>query len=96
MHVISRRMLRVFWKKYPHAREPLNAWYKLACRARWRMFADVKQDFGSADVVGKFVVFNAGGNKYRVITAIHYNRQMVFIRHVMTHGEYDDDDWKSE
>jgi mRNA interferase HigB len=96
MRAISRKMLRTFWRKHPQAKGPLNAWYKLATRAAWKMFSDVKQDYGIADAVGKFVVFNIGGNKYRVVAAIHYNRQMVFVRHAMPHGEYDEDDWKNE
>jgi mRNA interferase HigB len=54
----------------------------------------VKQIFSSADQVGKLTVFNIGGNKVRLITAIHYNRKKVYIRAVLTHSEYDLDKWK--
>lgn len=57
-------------------------------------FADIKRLFRSVDKVGKFTVFDLGGNKYRLIAAIHYNRKKVYIRHVLTHAEYDQDTWK--
>lgn len=60
----------------------------------FRSFADIKRLFGSADKVGKFTVFDIGGNKYRLVTAIHYNRKKVYIRHVLTHADYDRENWK--
>jgi mRNA interferase HigB len=96
MHVISRKKLREFWELYPKARTPLDAWYQVAKRAKWENFAEVRRTFNSADVVGRFVVFNIGGNKYRLIAVIHYNRGKVFIRHVLTHAEYDEGKWKDE
>jgi mRNA interferase HigB len=96
MRVISRKKLREFWELYLKARTPLDAWYQVAKRAKWENFAEVRQTFNSADVVGRFVVFNIGGNKYRLIAVIHYNRGKVFIRHVLTHTEYDEGKWKDE
>lgn len=96
MHVISRKRLVQFWKKHPDAAGPLQAWYTRTKHAQWAKFADVRQDYASADQVGRFVVFNIGGNKYRLITVIHYNRAKVYIRYILTHGEYDDDDWKND
>lgn len=57
-------------------------------------FAELKRSFGSVDEVGKFTVFDIGGNKFRLIAAIHYNRKKIYIRHVLTHIEYDSDKWK--
>jgi mRNA interferase HigB len=94
MHVISKKKLREFWELYPKARSPLEAWYQVAKRAEWQNFAEMRRTFGSADVVGRFVVFNIGGHKFRLIAAIHYNRRKVFIRHVLTHAEYDEGNWK--
>jgi mRNA interferase HigB len=96
MHVISYKALKQFWRKHPDAKIPLKGWYKRAVKAEWRKFADVRQSFPSADQVKRFVVFNIGGNNYRLITAIHYNRLKVYIRHVLTHGEYDEEDWKND
>ena len=89
VHVISEKALREFWEKRPDAKEPLKAWLTATRRAHWINLADVRQTFNSTDVVGVYTIFNIKGNTYRLITAIHYNRQKVYIRHVFTHAEYD-------
>jgi mRNA interferase HigB len=94
MHVISKKKLREFWELYPRARPPLEAWYQVAKPARWENLADVRKTFPTADRVGRFVVFDVGGNKYRLIAAIHFNRGKLFVRHVLTHAEYDEGKWK--
>jgi mRNA interferase HigB len=94
MHVISKRPLREFWEDNPKARVPLEEWYRVVRVAEWETFADVRETFNTADKVGKFVVFDIGGNKYRLITAIHFDRQKVYVRHVLTHSEYDKGKWK--
>jgi mRNA interferase HigB len=58
--------------------------------------AELRALFPSADLVDQWIVFNVGGNHYRVITAIHFNRGKVYIRHVLTHAEYDRGRWKQE
>jgi mRNA interferase HigB len=95
MHVISQKALRAFWTAHLPAKAPLQAWYRVARRARWDNFADVRSVYRSADQVGKYTVFNIGGNKYRLIVVIHYNRARVYIRHVLTHEEYDTGAWKT-
>ena len=94
MHVISRKKLREFWTKHSQARDPLETWYRVVKHAEWDSFADVRLTFNSADAVGRFVVFNIAGNNYRLISAIHYNRRKLFVRHVLTHREYDLGKWK--
>ena len=96
MHVISRKKLREFWDEHPKARLPLEAWYQVAKHAEWTNFAEVRQSFNATDQVGRFTVFDIGGNKYRLIAVIHFNRGKLFVRHVLTHKEYDDGKWKSE
>jgi mRNA interferase HigB len=96
MHVISRKKLREFWNQHDDAEPPLRAWYKVVKHANWETFADVRATYSSADQVGKFVVFNIGGNKYRLVTVIHYDRAKVYIRHVLSHTEYDRGDWKED
>ena len=94
MHVISRKRLREFWGVHSDAETPLRAWHKLARQVDWQSFADVRAVFPHADQVGKLTVFNIGGNKYRLIAAIHFNRGKVYVRHVLTHAEYDQGKWK--
>ncbi len=96
MHIISRKKLREFSEDHPEAREALDHWYNAARRANWRNFSDLRATFGSADQVGHFVVFNIGGNKYRLIVRIYFRDAVILIRHVLTHKEYDRGDWKTE
>jgi mRNA interferase HigB len=94
MHVISKKALRAFWAMQPAAERPLRRWFKAAEAAAWHSFAEVRAVYTKADQVGRFTVFNVGGNKYRLITVIHYNREKVYIRNVLTHAEYNRGDWK--
>jgi mRNA interferase HigB len=70
-------------------------WYHVTKRAYWRTLLDVREDFRHADVAGAYTVFNIAGNKYRLIAVIKYPWQVVYIRHVLTHREYDKEKWKS-
>jgi mRNA interferase HigB len=96
MHVISQTELREAWTLYPELEKPLRSWNKIAAKTRWECFADVRTTFRHADQIGKFAVFNILGNRYRLICVIHYNRSKVFIRHLLTHAEYDRGRWKPE
>jgi len=94
MHVIAKPMLIEFWSKHPAAEKPLQAWYRLMESEVFRDFNHLKATFASADYVDGLTVFDIGGNKYRLIAAIHYNRRKVYIRAVLTHAEYDTNAWK--
>lgn len=90
MRVIAKRALREFWKTHADAEQPLKAWYAEASKARWQSFQAIKQRYRHADVLpGDRVVFNIGGNKYRLVVAIRYDVGIVFIRFIGTHAEYD-------
>ncbi len=95
MHVITRRRLVEFAKVHPDARTPLQHWFAIVRKTAYESFAGLRVTFPSADQVGRFTVFNIGGNKFRLITAIHYNRQKIYIRHVLTHAEYDRGTWRT-
>ncbi len=98
MRVISEKALREFAKKYAAAATPLGAWLKLVQQGCFQNLAELKRTCGSVDMVPvkghDFYVFNIGGNKYRLIAAIHFNTQMLFVRHVLTHPEYNSGRWK--
>lgn len=96
MHVISKKKLREFWRLYPKAESPLEDWYHAAQAGEWESLADVRKARADADQVGRFTVFDIGGNKYRLIAVIHFNRGKVYVRHVLTHAEYDKGKWKDE
>ncbi len=94
MHVITRKRLNEFAKSHPDTRKALAQWYKLMKKSEFASFVELRALFPSADQVGKLTVFNIGGNKVRLIAAIHYNRKKVYIRATLTHGEYDEEKWK--
>jgi len=94
MHVISRKALRTFWQRHPDSEEPLRLWHRLMTTTEFGSFAELRETFPSADRVDALTVFNIGGNKYRLITSIHFNRHKVYVRHVLTHAEYDLGNWK--
>ncbi len=94
MHVISRKALREFWEKYPDSKAPLVRWFKIMDKQNFGNFAELRAVFPTADQVGDLTVFNIGGNKYRLIASIHFNRGKVYVRHVFTHAEYDKGDWE--
>ena len=81
-----------FAATHPAAETSLQAWKKIVEAANFNNFADLKRAFNATDKVGDVYVFDIGGNKYRLIAAIHFNRKMVFIRHIFTHRQYDK--WK--
>jgi len=96
MRIISRRTLREFWEKHSTAQSGLLLWYQRVSDSEFQNFNDLRQVFPSADQVGNFTVFNISGNNYRLITYIDYDYQIVFIRAVLTHAEYDKENWKND
>ena len=90
MRVISVRALREFWQKHSDAEQALRAWYHEAKSAEWNTPDDIKQSYGSADILrDNRVVFNIKGNHYCLVVKINYSVGIVFIRFVGTHAEYD-------
>ena len=105
MRVIALKALKAFWDDHPDAEKALRGWYKTVRKAAWVDFASVRETFGSADLAGKCVVFNIGGNKYRLIAAVHYQKRdrnrmvvegRVYVRDVLTHRDYDKGAWKND
>ncbi len=96
MHVISKKLLQIFWMSHADSKDALDAWYSVARRAEWRNLEEVRQTYPSADAVERWTVFNIRGNRYRLITTIHYNRQKIYIRSILTHQEYSRDAWKQD
>ena len=94
MHVISRKALTAFWEKHPDSKEPLLRWYKIVEKSEFTSLESMRTTFPSADKVGEWIIFNIGGNKYRLVASIHFNRGKLYIRHVLTHKEYDRGGWK--
>lgn len=95
MHVISGKVLRQFWQEYPDSETALIRWLKIIESVSFQSFEELRSVFPNADLVTNLIVFNIGGNKYRLLASIHFNRQKVYIRYILTHSEYDKDRWKS-
>lgn len=83
-----------FVQKYPDCTTALDSWYRIVTHSTIGNFAELRAIFPSADQVAGLTVFNIGGNKARLIAALHYKGQRLYIRHILTHGEYDKNKWK--
>ena len=89
MHVISKRALRDFYLIHDRSKGPILAWHRLMERSDVPDLNGLHRVFPSADYTAPFTIFNVGGNRFRIVTAIHYNRRKVYVRAVLTHAEYD-------
>jgi mRNA interferase HigB len=89
VRVIAKSALRAFWQRFADAEGPLLAWFREVEKEHWRSPADVKQKYRHASIVGDRVVFNIKGNRYRLVVRINYALEVVFVRFVGTHEEYD-------
>ncbi|MEX2389169.1 MAG: type II toxin-antitoxin system HigB family toxin [Phycisphaeraceae bacterium] len=97
--MISLKRLRDFWSRHPDAETALRQWYKQALHARWQSLQELRADLPQADGVTNqrgetLTVFNIGGNKYRLIARVRYDYQLINIREVLTHADYDKGKWK--
>lgn len=93
MRIIALSALRAFWEEHPggsDAKDLVLAWYRHAVKADWASPADIKADFGTASILREGrVVFNLGGNKYRLVVKINYPYRVVYVRFIGTHAAYD-------
>lgn len=96
MRIFSKRTLYEFGKIHADVATVLNSWHQVAKSAKWQNIQDVKRSYSSADAAGRFTVFNIKGNKYRLIVNIDYERQVIYIKYVLTHAEYDSGRWKND
>jgi mRNA interferase HigB len=90
MRIIARRTLREYWEQYPASEQPLKAWFREAAAAQWAGPEDVKRSYRHASILkSNRVVFNVGGNKYRLVVQINYDFRVIYIRFVGSHAAYD-------
>ena len=96
MVIITKAKLIEFYETEPRAKESILLWYNKVLKSDWHDFHNIKQEFNSVDSVGNDrYVFNVGGNKYRIVTMIHFNKRTLYIRFVGTHKQYDKIDCKT-
>lgn len=90
MRVIAVATLKAFWQRYPDAEQPLKAWFEEASKASWTQPSDIKAQYRSASILkDRRVVFNIKGNEYRLVVAIAYQLQIVYVKFIGTHQQYD-------
>jgi mRNA interferase HigB len=90
MRIIAKKSLKLFWESHPDSEQQLKAWYAKVKAAQWRTSSDVKNDYRNASfVANNRVIFNIKGNKYRLVTAINYDYQIMYIRFVGHLKDYD-------
>lgn len=99
MHIISKSFLTTFATENPNYKTALDSWYRIVSKTDFADFNALRQTFPSADVVKNakdknLTVFNIHGNSVRLIAAIHYNSQKIYIRDILTHAEYSKDRWQ--
>ena len=89
MNVVAKKTLQAFWRIHSRSEGPLSAWYDHVAKAEWRSPQDIKDDFRSVDFLDdNRVVFDIGGNNYRLIARISYTFKQVMVKFVGTHAEY--------
>ena len=90
LRIISKKILREFWAVHADSEQQLKSWFQETSNAEWKTPSDVKRDYPSASILNNNrIVFNIKGNTYRLIVRINYNHQMIWIRFIGTHAEYD-------
>ena len=95
MHVISYRKLREYGEKHANCRDALDNWYRVSSKLIWENLVEVQAVFPKAEAVGNFTVFNIKGNNYRLIVSIDYEKEITYIKYILTHAEYDKEQWKN-
>ena len=89
MRVISKKKLREYYCENSQAEIPLSAWFSTMKLCEAKNLTELRETFNSVDSVYGYTIFNVGGNNYRLITAVHYNTQLCYVRSIWTHAEYD-------
>lgn len=94
MHIITQKRIWDAKDKYPECANALDGWYRVIKKNHFNNFAELKKTFGSVDKVKNVYIFDIGGNKLRLIATIHFQRQKLYIREILTHKQYDKGTWK--
>jgi mRNA interferase HigB len=96
MHILSHGIIVKAMTRWPEAQSALDGWYRLMKASEPNHFSDLKRLFPAVDKVGKYHVFDIGGNKIRLIAIVKFQGKKVYIRHILSHQEYDKNQWKED
>ena len=89
MRIITKRTLKEYWLKHPDVEQALLSWYKIARKAKWKNFNEVRLQFGTCKILGKDrIIFKIKGNTYRLIVKVTFENQIIWIRFVGSHEDY--------
>lgn len=94
MHIISKKKITDFIKEHPDSESSLFRWYSIVNIETLSDFNELRNWFPNADLVGRRIVFNISGNKYRMITRVNFISKRIFILDILTHSEYSKNKWK--
>lgn len=94
MHIITKKRVAEAKEFYPEYESSLDGWLRIMKNNEFKSFSDLKTTFNTVDKVGHLYVFNIGGNKLRLIASIHFDRQKLYIRNILTYKEYYKCDWR--
>jgi len=94
MRVINKKKVSDFIEDHLESKASLETWYRIVSKSDFGNFPDLRLTFPSADQVSDLTVFNISGNKFRLIAAIHYNRQILYVREILSHAEYSKNKWR--
>ncbi len=90
MRVIAKKILREFWETHSDCEQQLKSWFRETCKAEWKNPNEIKIEYPNASILNdNRIVFNIKGNNYRLIVKINFEYEMVWIRFIGTHAEYD-------
>ena len=90
LRVIAKKVLREFWEKHSDCEQQLKAWFQETSKTEWTNPNEIKVEYPCASIISNNrIVFNIKGSKYRLIVKINFDYQMVWIRFIGTHSEYD-------
>jgi mRNA interferase HigB len=93
LRIIAKKILREFWEKYPDCEQQLKSWYRETEKSSWKSINEIKIEYPSASILKENrIIFNIKGNKYRLIVKINFHYQMVWVRFIGTHQQYDNID----
>jgi len=96
MHIITQKRIWQAKIKHPRSSNSLDCWYRIVKKNNFANFSTLKQVFNTVDKVGCYYIFDIGGNKIRLIANIHFNRQKIYIRAIISHIEYEKNNWQKE
>lgn len=94
MRIIGNSQLRQFAVSHPQAETPLQGWRRLIEKNDYAGWAELKSTFRTVDKVGDLAIFDIGGNRYRLIAHIRFEKRILYVRAVLTHREYEQGTWK--